>query len=80
MSIGIWLQSSPPLSLPAVTDRFAARLGDRGPLVGVWSVVGHPAVAEVLATAGFDFMAAGTDVGFLREAAGQYLSRYRAGE
>ena len=39
-----------------------------------------PAVVEVLATAGFDFMAAGTNVDFLREAAGQYLSRYRAGE
>jgi len=39
-----------------MTDSFAARLRDREPLVGVWSVIGHPAVAELLATAGFDFV------------------------
>jgi len=35
---------------------FPARLDDRDRLVGVWSVIGHPVVADLLGAAGFDFV------------------------
>jgi 2-dehydro-3-deoxyglucarate aldolase len=39
-----------------MADSFATRLREGEPLAGVWSVVGHPAVAELLADAAFDFV------------------------
>lgn len=35
---------------------FTSRLRDREPLVGAWSTIGHPVVAEVLASEDFDFV------------------------
>jgi 2-dehydro-3-deoxyglucarate aldolase/4-hydroxy-2-oxoheptanedioate aldolase len=37
-------------------DGFAARLGAGEPLLGAWSSIGDPVVAEVLAAEGFDFV------------------------
>lgn len=39
-----------------MTRTLADRLADGAPLTGAWSMVGHPVVAEVLATEGFDFV------------------------
>jgi len=39
-----------------MADSFATRLRNREPLVGTWSVIGHPVTAELLAGGGFDFV------------------------
>ena len=40
------------------TDGFASRLRAGEPLLGAWSSIGHPVVAEVLAGTGLDFVVA----------------------